>query len=111
MLGRGDVIVTAFPFAEGTEMKIRPAVVYGGPWDIGDISVCWVLMITSSLRPRWVGDIEITNAHLAGLPKTSLIRTLKIACIDVRSIIQKIGSLDEQTFNATQEEVLKHASP
>ncbi len=109
-LERGNVIVTAFPFADGTSSKVRPAVVYSGPWKIGDISVCWILMITSSLRRHWPGDVGIVDAHIAGLPKTSLVRTLKIACIDIRNITMKIGNLDAQTFDAAQKEIRRHVS-
>lgn len=108
VLKRGDVIVTAFPFAEGHATKVRPAVVWRGPWHIDDVSICWILMVTSSLRRHWPGDVYIQDAISAGLPKTSLIRTLKITCIDTANIIQKIGTLDPKTLRAVEKQMRVH---
>ncbi|MBI4094061.1 type II toxin-antitoxin system PemK/MazF family toxin [Candidatus Kaiserbacteria bacterium] len=107
---RGDVIVTAFPFAEGYMSKVRPAVVCGGPWNADYISVCWIVMITSSLRHHWPGDVRIESAAAAGLPKTSLIRTLKVACIDTRNVVKTIGSLDRKTLKAMHRAILQHVT-
>lgn len=110
MFARGDVVVTAFPFADGTFSKVRPALVYAGPWDCDGISICWILMITSSQRTRWPHDVGIQDTVTAGLPKTSLVRTLKIACIDTRLIIQKIGFLDSRTAKNVRQAIRKHVS-
>src|SRR3989344_4565056 len=110
-LRRGDVIVTAFPFAERSDMKVRPALLYAGPWNIngsGGLSVCWALMITSSRRMHWPGDVEIFDPGTVGLPKTSLVRTLKIVCVDMGSVIQAIGSLDAKTWRAVEKNVQSH---
>lgn len=107
-LQKGDVIVCAFPFADGYATKVRPAVVYAGPWTIGEFSVWWVLMITSSMRQPWPGDVIIGSADIAGLPKTSLVRTLKISCIDSRNILQAIGKLDAKTLHSVQKNMGTH---
>lgn len=107
-LKRGDVIVTAFPFADGLRMKVRPALVYAGPWEFNGVSISWIIMITSSLRYAWPGDVVLADTAGAGLPKTSLIRTLKIACIDTRNVVQKIGVLDKATLNRVRAETRKH---
>ena len=97
-----DVVVTMFPFADGHAAKIRPALVYRGPWRVGDFEVCWVLMITSADRKKWPGDALIDDIGRAGLPAASLVRVLKIACIDTRNILQKLGTLDAKTRRIVQ---------
>lgn len=98
----GDIIVTMFPFADGQKAKVRPALIYRGPWTVDDFSVCWILMITSSRRTKWSHDISIADLEAAGLPAPSIVRTLKIACIDTHNVVQKIGSLDAKTLRSVQ---------
>lgn len=107
---RGDVTVTLFPFADRRSAKVRPAVVYAGPWDVSGFSVCWVLMITSAHRKRWSGDVEVVDIVAAGLPGASLVRVLKVACIDTRIIVQKLGKLDEKTQGAVQKSIRSYVS-
>lgn len=102
-----DVVITLFPFADGKRAKIRPAVLYAGPWQVGDFSVCWVLMITSALRKRWPDDVEISDLARADLPGASLVRVLKLACVDVRNIVDTLGALDTKTRRAVQQNVQK----
>jgi len=109
-LKTGDVVVTAFPFAEGHTIKIRPAVVYAGPWTIHNFTICWMLMITSAKRPRWPDDVEILDFPGAGLPGASLVRPLKITCIDARNILQKLGTLDGKTLTAVRKSIRAHVS-
>ena len=109
-LRKGDVVVTMFPFADGTMAKIRPAMVCARPHVVGGFAVCWVLMITSASRRQWPGDIEISDLAAAGLPGASLIRTLKIACIDTRAIAQKLGVLDAKTRRAAEKNLRTHLS-
>ncbi len=99
---RRDVVVTLFPFADQQKAKVRPVVVYAGPWFVEDFSVCWVLMITSARRKRWPGDINIADIAAAALPGDSVVRVRKIACIDTRNIVQKLGALDKTTWSAVQ---------
>ncbi len=107
-LNVGDVIVTAFPFSEGYATKIRPAVVCAGPWTIDGFTICWTLMITSSKRKHWPDDVEIPNVSGVGLPGASLVRPLKIACIDTKNILQKLGTLNTATMRTVQKNIRTH---
>ncbi len=110
-VAKGDVIVTLFPFADGAEAKKRPAVVCAGPWRIsGDIEVCWVAMITTTTLKGWPGDVDIPDIQAVGLPVQSIIRTLKIACIDTRNIMGTIGQLDAKTFGTIRKQIRAHSA-
>jgi mRNA interferase MazF len=43
----------------------------------------WVAMITSAENRGWPGDVTVNDLEQAGLPAPSVIRTAKIATIEV----------------------------
>jgi len=51
-----------------------------------------VLMITSAENRGWPGDVTVENLAQAGLPAPSVIRTAKIATIEV-SDATKLGKI------------------
>ena len=107
----GDIVVTLFPFADQALAKERPAVVCAGPWVVSDtIEICWVAMITTTELKGWRGDIEVPDIRAVGLPVPSIIRTLKIACIDTGAITKKLGSLDTETQHGVQDQIRAHLS-
>lgn len=80
---QGDVIKVPFPYTDRSTRQYRPALVVS----IGGIEashqLLWVAMITSAENRRWPGDVVIGNLEQAGLPAPSVIRTAKIATIEV----------------------------
>ena len=106
---KGDILVTAFPFAESLKIKKRPVVVLAGPFKVkNNIQLYWTLMITSTELSGWKGDIEIYDIKKAGLPIKSIIRTVKMACIDDNIISRKIGKLDKKTQQKVEKEFYSH---
>jgi mRNA interferase MazF len=70
----------------------RPALVVAVPDKGTNPGLVWVLMITSAENRGWEGDVAITEFANAGLPVTSLVRTEKIATIELRDA-EPIGRL------------------
>ncbi len=103
-----DIVVTDFPFADNGIIKRRPALICAGPFGVKGLEVYWVLMITSSKLKGWAGDIEIKNFKKVGLPIASVIRSTKIACIDVSVIRKKLGTIDKETQILIQEQLHKN---
>ena len=89
-----DVVVVPFPFTGIPETKRRPAVILSGRAfnNFGHSVMC---MVTTSGATRWPGDIELPlrEARTIGLPKQSIVRTMKIFTLDNRIVLRKIGSL------------------
>lgn len=85
---QGDVIKVPFPYTDRPTRQSRPALVVstGGIEDIHDL--LWVVMITSAQNRGWPGDVPITNLNMAGLPVASVIRTAKLATIEVSDATQ-----------------------
>jgi mRNA interferase MazF len=97
---RGTVIRVPFPYTDRDTRERRPAlIVSDGP--IGDEgSLLWILMITSAENRPWPGDVTINSpAGRSGLPVPSVIRTSKIATIEVRHA-DTLGSVGKSTLRA-----------
>lgn len=90
---RGTTVRVPFPYADRDMRQRRPAlVVSNGPIE-PDHTLLWVAMITSAANRRWDSDVPLIEEHAAyGLPVPSLIRTAKLATIDV-SAAEPLGSI------------------
>lgn len=87
-----DVVKVPFPYTDRPVRERRPALVLCA----GDIEkrhgLLWVLMITSAKNRGWPGDVDISLLEESGLPAASVVRTAKIATIEVGDAV-RIGSL------------------
>jgi len=96
---RGDVVLVGFVFAEGSGMKVRPAVVISCPAYHRARQEVVVAAITSNVKRRLFGDHLIIDWKAAGLffpsVATGIVRTIKRAMID-----RKLGSLAEGDLEA-----------
>ncbi len=101
-----DIIVTDFPFADNSVVKRRPSLICTNPIKVGDITVYWVLMITSSTLQKIPSDVQVKAKKSTGLPVDSYIRTAKIACIDENTILKKIGIVGISTQKAVNNKVV-----
>jgi mRNA interferase MazF len=81
-----------FPHADRPVRQRRPALVIAAPETTGGPGLLWVLMITSAQNRGWPGDVMVSHLPQAGLPVPLLIRTEKIATIEVREA-ETIGTL------------------
>ena len=85
---KGDIVLLPFPFTNLRGIKKRPAVVlYSGNIDVV------VTFITTQLKWTEETDVMVEPDGLNRLKKTSLIRTNKLATLDIELIIGKIGEL------------------
>ena len=80
----GTVARVPFPYTDRATRQHRPAIVVSDGGLGPDGAILWVVMVTSAENRRWPGDVSLEHDHAAaGLPGPSLIRTAKIAAIDV----------------------------
>ena len=105
-LAPGTVVRVPFPYTDGETRQHRPALVMATAGPGPNPLLVWVLMITSAENRDWPGDIEIPDAAAAGLPIPSVIRTAKIATIDVGRAEPR-GRVTPDTLAAIRAE-LKH---
>ena len=105
---QGDVIRVPFPYTDRDTRQHRPALVVSAG-ALGDQDrLLWVVMITSAENRRWPGDVELVENHLeVGLPVPSLIRTTKIATIEVDHA-DRLGSLPAESWVQVSARVGSH---
>jgi mRNA interferase MazF len=97
-LSRGDVVLTPFPFTDLTQTSLRPALVISdGP--IGNDVV--LAGVSSVVRGQQVAtDLLIDTSHpefkLTGLRVASVIRLHKLATVEQRILVRRLGKIGSQ---------------
>lgn len=87
-----DIVKVPFPYADRPVRQRRPALVVAAGNIQAHHSLVWVLMITSADNRRWPSDVAVSDLVTAGLPAASVVRTPKVAVIDVRDA-ERLGTL------------------
>jgi len=96
----GEVILIPFPFTDLSTFKQRPALIISSQnfnRRQGDIIIA---AITSHIpqKPSSYDYLLLkTDQHMAGLPKSSLVKLGKIVTIDQRLIRKRLGCISEKT--------------
>jgi mRNA-degrading endonuclease toxin of MazEF toxin-antitoxin module len=91
-----DVVIVPFPYSDRLAEKRRPAVVVSNR-KLSTVGLIWLAMITSADNPAWPGDVQISNLKVTGLPAPSVVRPVKIACVESARILRRAGRLDRTT--------------
>lgn len=105
-----DVVKVPFPYTDRPVRQRRPALVVAAADLQAQHSLVWVLMITSADNRGWPGDVAVSDLDVAGLPAPSLVRTAKVAVIDVRDA-ERLGSLPEVDRAAVSAHVAGYLAP
>ncbi|MBN8703545.1 MAG: type II toxin-antitoxin system PemK/MazF family toxin [Bacteroidetes bacterium] len=94
---KGDIVLVKFPFTDLAGAKLRPALILSST-DADAI----LIFITTQLQWKERFDIVLKCTPKNGLKKESLLRVNKIATVDKKLIVGKIGSAEEiiKTLNA-----------
>lgn len=91
-----DIILIPFPLTDLASQKIRPALQLSDKSD-EDIVLCAI-----STKKHSAYDIKIIPTEANGLKKVSYIRSNKIATIEKRLALAKLGDLDTKTKKSVQ---------
>ena len=92
------------PYADRLAEKRRPALVISNR-RLAPFGLIWVAMVTSADNAPWSCDVTITNLARAGLPAPSVVRAVKIACIEPARIERRAGRLDKVTAKAVAQKL------
>ncbi len=84
----GEIVLLAFPFADATRAKRRPALVL---LDTGDEDIV-VARVTSQVA-RGPFDVELLEWKQAGLLLPSVVRVHKVATMEKRLVERRLGTL------------------
>ncbi len=100
----GDVIKVPFPYTDRPVRERRPALVVANGGALQEPGLLWVLMVTSASHRRWAGDVVVSDLAAAGLPAPSVVRTAKIATIEVQEALA-LGRLTRADDEAVRGEL------
>lgn len=109
-LQRGDIVLVTFPFTDLSGSKKRPAVVLQTETPQ---SVDIILAFISSILPKSPGKNEIIllpsqrDFATTGLKVPSVIRLDKLATIDRRLVVRKLGRLTPKQLNRIDDLLLQ----
>ncbi len=88
---KGDIQLVPFPFTDLSSAKLRPCILLGTDGD--DITVVFI----TSKKPKGNHHIEILPSAENGIKVKSYIRYTKIATLDVKMSVGRIGVLETTT--------------
>jgi len=100
MYKKGDIVLVPFPFTNLTGEKIRPALILSGKEIGDDVTLCFI----SSLIPKKILNNEVLvkkegkNFSNTGLKTNSIIKVTKIATLEKKIILGKLGILDVENL-------------
>ncbi len=100
-----DIVAVPFPYTDRPVRERRPALVVGVQGIQDEHGLAWVLMITSAANRGWPGDVAVSDLARAGLPAASVVRTAKIATIEIGEA-ERIGSLPSGDRSAVRGKLL-----
>lgn len=106
-VGPGAIVRVPFPSANAETRQHRPALVVAkaGGDEEGPV-LLWVLMITAAANRRWDGDVAIPDAAAAALPIPSVVRTAKIATVDLARAEPR-GRVADETLTGVRAELAR----
>lgn len=93
-VGMWTVVKVPYPYTDRPTRQSRPALVIARTGAEAGLPLVWVLMITSAENRGWPGDVPVSDTAVAGLPAPSIVRSEKIATVDLRDVVQ-LGMLPE----------------
>jgi mRNA interferase MazF len=97
----GTAVRVAFPHTDAESRQRRPGLVIATTGPTETPFLLWVLMITSAAHRRWTGDVEIPDPASIGLLIPSVIRTAKVATVEIARA-DPLGEIAAETLDAVR---------
>ena len=99
---RGDIVLLAFPFADGVGGKVRPAVVIQSDTNNVRLNNTIIAMINSTTDrvaqepTQLLFDVNTQEGKQSGLLHTSAIKCENVITVEQRLIVKTIGTLPQK---------------
>jgi len=94
----GDIVVVPFPYSDRLAEKRRPALVVSND-HVHKQGLVWLVMVTSAKQSAKMFDHMIRDLATTGLTTASIIRPIKITCIEPDRIVRRAGTLPPDEMN------------
>lgn len=96
MFEKGTVVLVPFPFTDLSGTKVRPAIVVSHRLS-GDDSIVAFISAKQSRIEKY--DVRIIPSQSNGLKTASTIKCAKLATLDKKIILGKLGELSKDDFS------------
>jgi mRNA interferase MazF len=102
---KGTIVLIPFPFTDLSGKKIRPALVLHNQLGGEDCIVAFI----SSVRQKTIGmyDVTVQASEFNGLKVDSVIKVSKIATLQKKIVIGKIGLLESAQISEVNKKMAK----
>lgn len=101
VINKGDIILIPFPFSDLSNSKLRPSLVLG--IDASDVSV---VFITSNVEDK-SHTVSIIPSETNGIKSKSYIRYSKMASLDIKMSVGKLGKLETEIYDKVVDNIYK----
>lgn len=98
----GEIVLLAFPFAAGSEVKRRPALVL---LDTGNDDIVLARVTSQSALTQF--DVQLDDWRQAGLLLPSVVRLHKIATLEKNLVDRKLGVLTANDWTRVRSVLLR----
>ena len=106
MFNRGDIVAVDFPFTDGVDSKVRPALVISNKLVNSSGDVIIALITSKTSQPELL--LEIDNALLSHpLPKQSYIRCHRLHAVHSSLLLHKVSVASPQLLEKVKENIVK----
>ena len=97
MYKQGDIILVPFPFTDFSGEKVRPAIVLSSRGEGDDLTLCFISSVVPNkiLGNEVLIDKKKENFEKTGLKVSSIIKVTKIATLEKKVVLGKLGILDK----------------
>ena len=96
----GEIVLVAFPFADATTARRRPALIL---LDTGDNDIMVARVTNQAARDQF--NIELEDWGSAGLLLPSIARVHKLATLEKRIVERRLGALTSNDWNRVRESI------
>lgn len=95
-----------FPYSDRLAEKRRPALVLTNR-EVAAEGFVWVAMITSAKNASMRHDVVISDLTRAGLSAPSVVRPIKVACIEPARILRRAGRVSAREATAIRDTIAR----
>lgn len=91
-MSKGDLVLVPFPFTDLSGQKVRPALILSSERKSEDCIVAFLSSIKN--KKIYSFDFPVTSSKRNGLKVNSVIKISKIATLEKRTILGRLGTLE-----------------
>jgi mRNA interferase MazF len=93
MFEKGTIVLVPFPFTDLSGSKVRPAIIISHKLGGDDVIVAFISAKQSRTEKY---DMRLVPSSLNGLKRASIVKCAKLATLDKKIILGKLGKISKK---------------